>query len=60
MYIKVNSKKIDTQERSLYALRDALYHTSDNIVTILEGYQTDEDIPLKEGNEVVFITKGEL
>lgn len=60
MYIKVNSKKIDTQERSLYALRDSLYHTSDNIVTILEGYQTDEDIPLKEGNEVVFITKGEL
>ena len=57
MEITVNGERINTQQPSLFALRDSLYSDSE-IVAILNGFQTAEDLLLTENCEVVFIKKG--
>lgn len=54
--IRVNGKPLATDAASLYALREKGAET----VVILNGYQTAEDLPLKDGDEVVLVRKGEF
>lgn len=59
MNIHINGKETTTSETTLAGLRRALYGTNTDLVSIVDGYQTD-DLPLKEGGEVFFIQRGEL
>lgn len=58
MKLKINGKPTETQSRSLAELRQQLCSGVQNPVVILNGFQTEEDLPLQDGDEVVFIQKG--
>ena len=60
MRITYNGKPLLTEAPTLFALRDSLYPETDQIVAILDGYQAEEDLPLREGASVVLIEKGKL
>lgn len=57
MRITVNGKPMDVQPRAmLLDVRDLVAPEAD--VVIRNGYQTDLDVPLKEGDSVTYIRKG--
>lgn len=58
MQIIYNGKPLVTSSQSLFALRNEQNTKAD--VMILNGYQTNEDLPLTEGDTVSFIQKGVL
>ena len=62
MYIKINGKPTKTNIIHLKELVSETFcgqHT-ENIITIVDGFQTNKDILLKDGSEVVFIRKGTM
>lgn len=56
MHITVNGKPYQTNAVTLYQLKAELPLSAD--VTILNGFQTADDLPLKEGDLVTLIKKG--
>jgi sulfur carrier protein ThiS adenylyltransferase len=57
--IKVNeNKKEINEDETCFKLRDKLKPNSD--VVILNGFPLEEDKPLKEGDSIVFIKKGQV
>ncbi|MGE5627801.1 MAG: sulfur carrier protein ThiS adenylyltransferase ThiF [Solirubrobacterales bacterium] len=60
MNIKLNGKPLASSCSTLYELREESFGDSNNIVTILNGFQTNDDYALKENDEVNFIQKGEM
>ena len=58
--IKINGKEICTSCKSLFQLKAECGLAPDNLVVILNGFQTTEDLPTSEGDEIVFIEKGRM
>lgn len=58
MKIKLNERLFETGAKTLFALRDAVKPAAD--VVILNGAAMSDDAPLKEGDEVSLITRGEI
>ncbi|MDD5952638.1 MAG: sulfur carrier protein ThiS adenylyltransferase ThiF [Oscillospiraceae bacterium] len=56
MNLKLNGREITTDCKSLFALREAYRREAD--VVILNGYQTNDDLPLQDGDIVSLIQKG--
>lgn len=56
MKLIVNGKQIETTAPTLWQLKESLHNSAD--VTILNGFQTVDNLPLKEGDFVAFIQKG--
>lgn len=56
--IKLNERLFETGAKTLFALRDAVKPSAD--VVILNGAAMNADTPLKEGDEVSLITRGEM
>lgn len=60
MNIKINGKVVTTNSLTLYALRKEHYGDKENIIPILNGFQTFDDYELSENDEVSFIEKGKM
>lgn len=60
MRIRLNGKDYETQAESLHALCRELRLEREDRVVILDGYQSDEDLPLHSGAVVAVIEKGTL
>lgn len=58
MNIMLNEKEYTTNEKSVFALRDKV--KSDADIVILNGFPIKEDMPIKEGDKVTFIKRGEI
>lgn len=58
MKIRLNGAWCETKEHSLHSLRRSLFNEGD--VLIINGYQTEEERSLKEGDEIVIISKGKM
>lgn len=60
MFVTVNGKQINTEKTTLFALRDSQYpeQKADMIVSIVNGYQSNTDVFLKEDDEITYIPKG--
>ncbi len=58
MKIILNGKIFHTEERNVFAIREKLFCEKD--VLIVNGFQTDEDRALKEGDEIFVIPKGSM
>ena len=58
MNIKLNEQPFETSAKTLFALRDAVKPKAD--VVILNGAAMNTDAPLKDGDEVSLITRGEM
>ena len=60
MYIKVNGKPIQTKVTHLNQLEKQEYcgQRPRKIIKIVNGFQTEDDILLKEGDEITLIEKG--
>lgn len=56
MHITVNGQPVTVQAQSLFALKAELQDHAE--VVILNGYQTAEDLPLRDGDTVTLIRKG--
>ncbi|PSH02977.1 MAG: thiamine biosynthesis protein ThiF [Acidobacteria bacterium] len=60
MKIKINGKATSTDSSSLFQLMSERRIAPDNLIVILNGFQTPEDLPVHDGDEVVFIEKGKM
>lgn len=60
MNLYVNGKNRITECCSLYSLREELFSGVSNIIMIYNGFQTENDIMLNEGDSVSFIEKGAM
>ena len=60
MRIKINGKDKEIKCGSLFKLKAESGLGSDHLVVILNGFQTNADLPLNEGDKVVFIEKGKM
>lgn len=65
MLLYINGKSEEREETTLSELllsyrKELNYQSSTPIVSILNGYQTNENVSLKESDELVFIPKGVL
>lgn len=60
MKIKINGKEYETKSTTLFSLKNECNKNSLNIIVILNGFQTDEDLKLNDGDEIFFIKKGEM
>lgn len=59
MYVKVNGKQVQTQARTLFALaREWCFDIKEDVL-ILNGYQVRREYVLSDGDEAVFIKKGQ-
>lgn len=58
MLVRVNGKQCDTTEKYLYQLKESLGYSGENIVTIINGYQTNENKGISENDTICFIEKG--
>jgi len=58
--IKINGKEKSICCASLLELKANCYPVPDNLIVILNGFQTADDFPLKDGDEVFFIAKGKM
>lgn len=59
MNVKVNGKQMQTQAQTLFALARELNFDTNEDVLILNGYQMKQEYLLSEGDETVFIKKGQ-
>lgn len=59
MRIQLNSQWTDTAAETVYTLRARLYGRKE-MVTVINGFQTDQDRPLLENDQIVFIEKGTM
>ncbi|AKN29554.1 thiamine biosynthesis protein ThiF [Clostridium carboxidivorans P7] len=60
MNLYVNGKNRTTECCSLCSLRKELFSEASNIIMIYNGFQTENDIMLNEGDSVSFIEKGAM
>lgn len=59
MKISINGKDCETAAKSLWELKRQ-QGTGKEVITIYNGFQTDEEMMLHEKDEVVFIEKGKM
>ena len=60
MNILINGKNVSVDCSTLYELRDTYHKEEENLITIFNGFQTYDDFPLKENDNVSFIIKGKM
>ncbi len=60
MKIYLNGKSIETDTCILDNLRNKHYSDNENLVTIINGFQTSDNITLNENDEIFFIEKGKM
>lgn len=60
MKVCINGKPLDVASRTLWELREAQCATDTEMITIYNGFQTNEDFVLNEGDEIAFIEKGKM
>lgn len=60
MEIKINGKTVQTNLDSVFAVQEAFYQHIEPPVCIINGFQTAENLKIKEGDELFFIEKGEM
>lgn len=60
MNIIFNGRQMKTDCNSLFLIKNNFYPNAENLVVILNGFQTEEDLPVKEGDEITLIEKGSL
>lgn len=58
MKIILNGKVFETEERTIFAIRENSFCKKD--IIIVNGFQTDENRVLKEGDEIFVIPKGSM
>lgn len=60
MFVTVNGKQIETDKKTVFALRDSQYpeQKEDMIISIINGYQSNKDVSMKEDDEITYIKKG--
>nr|WP_122013660.1 sulfur carrier protein ThiS adenylyltransferase ThiF [Maliibacterium massiliense] len=58
MWVTVNGREMETHALTLCALCDALYGDNADVVRIVGGYQVRGDMPLHDGDSIVFIERG--
>ena len=56
----VNGEKTFTYAENLYELKTMMQIKAENMVTIVDGYQTDDNIELQDNQNIIFIEKGKL
>lgn len=67
MQVRINGKKQEVEGKSLWALQKEILNKGIKrvkeglpLITIYNGFQTDEDLAIYEGDEIAFIVKGEM
>jgi len=60
MKVKINGNEKVTCCKNLLQLKTMHCNSADNIVVILNGFQTSDNLQLKDGDEVVLIEKGKM
>lgn len=60
MKIYINGKSIETDVLTLDNLRNKHYSNNENLVTIINGFQTSDDVTINENDEIFFIKKGKM
>ena len=60
MNIKVNGREIDVEYKNLEELKRVLKYDDENIVTIINGFQSSENRELHKDDELFFIRKGQM
>lgn len=60
MRITLNGKTADVESETLFSLLDELGEARENLVVIKNGYAVTGDLPIKKGDELVFIKKGAM
>lgn len=60
MKIKINGKKAETNQSTLFSAAAEFGCKTQNTVTIINGFQTSKDVDIKENDEIVFIEKGKI
>ncbi|WP_330377461.1 sulfur carrier protein ThiS adenylyltransferase ThiF [Cellulosilyticum ruminicola] len=65
MKVSINGKQQEVKSKSLWTLKEEFLYGATRaikgpLITIYNGFQTDEDLKLDEGDEVAFIVKGEM
>lgn len=58
MNLYINGKSRTTKESSLHSLKEKLYPENPSIITIYNGFQTENDAELSENDHISFIEKG--
>lgn len=58
MNLHINGKNRTTNCSSLYSLKKEMFPEVDSMVMIYNGFQTDNDVTLCEGDHISFIEKG--
>ncbi len=57
MKIKINGKEYLTNCSKLTDLKNSFYSTDKNIISIINGFQTEENVSVKDDDEIFFIDK---
>lgn len=60
MKVRVNGKLKDIESKRLWELREEMNMGSKEIIAIYNGFQTDENLELHEGDEVALIERGRM
>jgi sulfur carrier protein ThiS adenylyltransferase len=61
MRIKINGKEKITELRDLYSIKAGYFPGNpENLVVILNGFQTPDNLQINDGDEIVLIEKGEM
>lgn len=57
MTITVNKQRIDMMATDVFTLKHSIYGNNDNVITIVDGFQTNENLTLLDIGEIIFIDK---
>lgn len=60
MKVSINGKPQEISSKSLWELRESRYSINEEIITIYNGFQTNENLMICEGDEIAFIAKGKM
>ncbi|HHZ05719.1 MAG TPA: sulfur carrier protein ThiS adenylyltransferase ThiF [Clostridiales bacterium] len=60
MTITVNKQRIDTMATDVFTLKHSIYGNNDNVITIVDGFQTNENLTLLDIGEIIFIDKTKM
>lgn len=67
MQVRINGKIQEVEGKSLWAVQEEILSKGiqrvkegTSLITIYNGFQTDEDLAVYEGDEIAFIVKGEM
>lgn len=57
MKIYINGKSIETDVLTLDNLRNKHYSNNENLVTIINGFQTSDDVTINENDEIFLLKR---